>query len=69
MDILLETVSAFANNGISTGVTKWLTATGKFFIMATMIVGRIGALTLIIGMRRSSDTKNFSYPEERVILG
>lgn len=69
MDVLLETVSAFANNGISTGITKWLTVTGKLFIMATMIVGRIGALTLIIGMRRSSDTKNFSYPEERVILG
>lgn len=69
MDIFLETISAFANNGISTGITKWLTPTGKIFIAATMIAGRIGALTLIIGMRRSSDTKNYSYPEERVILG
>ncbi|AXK61144.1 TrkH family potassium uptake protein [Candidatus Chromulinivorax destructor] len=69
MDIFLETISAFANNGISTGLTKWLTPVGKLFMIATMIVGRIGALTLIIGMRSSSDTKNYSYPEERVILG
>ena len=69
MDVLFETISAFSNNGMSTGMTQWLTITGKLFIMATMIVGRIGALTLIIGMRRSSDTQNFSYPEERVILG
>ena len=69
MDVLIETISAFSNNGMSTGMTKWLTVSGKLFIMATMIVGRIGALTLIIGMRRSSDTQNFSYPEERVILG
>ncbi|MDP3787999.1 MAG: potassium transporter TrkG [Candidatus Chromulinivorax sp.] len=69
LDILLETVSAFANNGISLGITPFLTIAGKLFIIATMIVGRIGALALIIGMRRSSDTADFSYPEERVILG
>lgn len=69
MDIFFETVSAFSNNGMSTGITPWLTIIGKLCITLTMIIGRIGALTLIIGMRRSSDTMNYSYPEERVILG
>lgn len=69
MDVLFETISAFANNGLSLGITPSLSIAGKLFIMATMIVGRIGALVLIIGMRRSSDTIDFSYPEERVILG
>ena len=69
MDIFFETVSAFSNNGMSTGITPWLTIIGKLCITLTMIIGRIGALTLIIGMRRSSDTLNYSYPEERVILG
>jgi trk system potassium uptake protein len=69
LDILFETISAFSNNGMSLGMTKWLTISGKLFIIATMIVGRIGALALIIGMRRTSDTADFSYPEERVILG
>jgi trk system potassium uptake protein TrkH len=69
LDILFETISAFSNHGMSLGITQWLTTSGKLFIIATMIIGRIGALALIIGMRRSSDVADFSYPEERVILG
>lgn len=68
-NIMVETVSAFSNNGMSLGMTKFLSFTGKLFIIATMIIGRIGALVLIIGMRRSSDIAEFSYPEERIILG
>lgn len=67
--ILFEAVSAFSNNGMSLGITSSLTVIGKIFIIMTMIIGRIGALALIIGMRRTSDTTDFSYPEERVILG
>ncbi len=69
MDIFFETISAFSNNGMTLGMTHWLTIIGKLCIILTMIVGRIGALALIIGMRKSSDTAEFSYPEERVILG
>jgi len=69
MDVLLETVSAFSNNGLSLGITPLLSMIGKISIIITMIVGRIGALALIIGMRRSSDLAEFSYPEERIILG
>ncbi|MGZ6250737.1 MAG: TrkH family potassium uptake protein [Candidatus Chromulinivorax sp.] len=67
--ILFETVSAFANNGMSLGITQTLSIIGKIFLILTMIIGRIGALTLILGMQRSSDVAEFSYPEERVILG
>jgi trk system potassium uptake protein TrkH len=69
IDILFETISAFSNNGMSLGMTGLLTFSGKLFIIATMIIGRIGALVLIIGTKRTSDTSDFSYPEERVILG
>lgn len=69
LNILLETISAFSNNGMSLGLTKILTFSGKIFIIITMIVGRIGALALILGMRRVSDIADYSYPEERVILG
>lgn len=67
--IFFEAISAFSNNGMSLGITSTLSTVGKLLIMITMIVGRIGALTLIIGMKRSSDLANYSYPEERVILG
>ncbi len=69
MDVVFEAISAFSNNGMSLGITQWLSIYGKILIIVTMILGRIGALALIIGMRRSSDLTEFSYPEERVILG
>ncbi len=69
LEIVFETISAFSNNGMSLGMTHNLTQTGKLFIMVTMLVGRIGAFALIIGMKRPSDLADFSYPEERVILG
>ena len=69
ISILFEAISAFANNGLSLGITPKLSIFGKIFIIATMIVGRIGTLVLLIGMKRNSDLVDFSYPEERVILG
>lgn len=68
IDILFESVSAFSNSGMSTGITPWLTITGKLLIILSMLIGRIGALALIIGMRKPADLADFSYPEEKVIL-
>lgn len=69
LPIVFETVSAFANNGMSLGITPLLSFSGKIFIIITMILGRIGALVLIIGMKKSFETTEFLYPEERIILG
>ena len=74
MSVLLESVSAFTNVGISRGLTQHLSDFGKFLIMLSMIIGRIGSLTLILALRemalrKSPEAKSFSYPEERVMLG
>lgn len=69
-DIIFEVVSAFATLGISTGITPHLTPTGKILIMCTMIIGRIGSLTMIIALRKKHETPHeYEYPEERVMLG
>lgn len=74
MAVLLESVSAFTNVGISTGLTQHLSNIGKFIIMLSMIIGRIGSLTFILtlrqmALRKGPEPKSFSYPEERVMLG
>ena len=74
MTVLLECVSAFTNVGISTGLTRMLTDSGKFLIMLNMIIGRIGSLTLLLALRQMAlrkgpEPRTFSYPEERVMLG
>ena len=72
--VLFETVSAFSNVGLSMGLTTHLTTTGKMFIILSMIVGRVGSLTLLLALRqfalkRAPEATGFTYPEERIMLG
>jgi trk/ktr system potassium uptake protein len=71
LDVFFETVSAFSNVGFSLKGTQNLSTLGKLFIIATMFIGRIGSLTFILGLKLKikKDTTEFSYPEERVMLG
>ncbi len=69
MDILFEDLSAFGTVGLSRGLTPHLTMAGRVIIILTMLIGRIGPLTLAltIGVRRVSEL--YEYPEERVMIG
>ena len=70
IDLLFEATAAFTTLGITTGVTPTLSLIGKIFIITSMIVGRIGSLTLILGIKfKKKRETEFSYPEERVMLG
>jgi trk system potassium uptake protein TrkH len=70
--LFFEAASAFATLGISTGITAGLTIPGKILIIASMVIGRIGSLTLILALRKRALSKRaeaeFSYPEERIML-
>lgn len=70
-DTLFEAMSAFTTLGIPLGDTASLSLKGKFIIIASMIVGRIGSLTLLLSLkfRKKTEQVEFSYPEERVMLG
>ncbi len=71
LDVFFEVVSAFSNVGYSLKGTQTLSIIGKIFIMATMFIGRIGSLTFILGLKLKTrkETAEYSYPEERVMLG
>lgn len=66
--ILFESFSAFSNLGVTLGVTPTLSTAGKCIIMTSMVVGRVGALTLILSMKKNKETVVFQYPEERIML-
>lgn len=71
--LFFEVVSAFTTLGVSTKITASLSVIGKIIIIVTMIIGRIGSLTLILALRtlkhrHVSESTDFSYPEERVLL-
>jgi trk system potassium uptake protein TrkH len=54
LQVVFESVSAFATVGLSTGLTPDLTPFGKLLVVMLMFIGRIGplALALAIGKRR-----------------
>lgn len=67
--IAFECFSAFSTTGLSLGITSDLSQAGKLAIILTMFVGRVGTLTILIGILRKSRVANFyRYPVENVII-
>ena len=64
-----EVVSAFGTVGLSTGITRLLTSAGKVIIIVTMLVGRIGPLTLVLALGQRMRRPDYDYPEENLMIG
>ena len=66
--IIFEAISAFGTVGLSCGITPYLTPFGKFIIILTMFLGRIGPMTLAIALTKRAEGE-FRLPEEKVMVG
>ena len=69
INILFEACSACGTVGLSTGVTAKLGPVSKFIITIAMFIGRLGPLTLLIGITAGLKPADYSYPRENVIIG
>lgn len=69
MDCFFEVVSAFGTVGLSTGITSSLTSWGKIVITFLMFIGRVGPLTLALAVGEKLLKGQFSYPEEKIMVG
>ena len=75
MEILFETVSAFATVGTTLGITPFLSLVGKILIIIVMFIGRLGPITMAValmvrrGNKENGSGGSIQYPEERVIVG
>ncbi len=67
--ILFEEISAMGTVGLSLGLTPALSDPGKVIIMLSMLVGRIGPLTLLLALGRRASAGRYQYPREDVVLG
>lgn len=68
--LLFESVSAFANVGLSLGeTTSRLGVAGKLIIIFLMYVGRIGPLTLALAVGERTHRASLHYPEARILVG
>jgi len=69
LNILFEELSAFGTVGLSRGITRNLTSAGKITIILTMLIGRIGPLTLALAIGGRKVSEPYKYPEERIMIG
>ncbi|MFW5871464.1 MAG: potassium transporter TrkG, partial [Verrucomicrobiota bacterium] len=58
----------FGTVGLSTGLTPQLTAGCRLWIIATMFVGRLGPLTLVLSFLTAKHPHK-QYAEGRVMIG
>lgn len=69
IDILFESVSAFATVGLSTGITPELSDFSKGVIIATMYIGRVGVLLFMAALLGDPKPSAVQYPEEDLLVG
>lgn len=68
-EALFEAYSAFGTVGLSLGITPRLTTAGKFIIILTMFVGRVGPLTTLYALSNPERLRRYHYAEENVLIG
>jgi trk system potassium uptake protein TrkH len=69
MTIVFEVVSALGTVGLSTGLTADLSLTGKLAIILTMLIGRVGLLSIGLSLMQKPHQAPYHYPEEAIFIG
>ena len=67
--IFFEASSALGTVGLTTGITPGLTTAGKLIIIATMLIGRLGPLTLLAALTFNIKPAKYNYADEAIIVG
>lgn len=66
--LLFEMVSALSTVGLTLDFTPDLSDFGKVVIIITMFIGRLGVYTFFVGLVKDSKRKNYSYPQENILM-
>lgn len=69
LQVTFETASALGTVGLSMGITPTLSSSGKFLIIITMIVGRIGPLAIGYSLVGKIKSIKYSYPQGNILTG
>ena len=69
LNLFFDTISAFGTTGLSTGVPPELSTSGKVLFIITMLVGRLGPLTLALALTPRQESTVYRFVQERVKIG
>ena len=68
-EVSFEVLSAFGTTGLSLGITSDLTNISRALLVATMFVGRVSLISLLLMFKTKGSTSNIRYPEMDIIVG
>ena len=68
LSVVFECFSAYSTVGLTMGFTTEMTEPSKYVIIATMFIGRIGMLNLMIGLLREINHQFYEYPKENILI-
>lgn len=69
LPIMLESMSAIATAGLSTGITSEISEPGKILLCLGMYLGRLGPLMAVYALQRRQQLPLYRYPESSVRIG
>ena len=67
--MLFETMSAISTTGLSNGITADLSSPGKVILVATMVFGLVGPLTVAYALQARQRIVRHRFPEEQIRIG
>lgn len=68
-EVLFDVISGFATVGLSTGLTAQLPDPAVYVLAVTIVMGRVGTVTLAAAVAATSRSQHYSLPVERPIVG
>ena len=68
-DLVYETISAYGTVGLTRGITPQLSQIGKIVIAFTMLFGKLGPITMVYALTKTSKKKSYKEAEERILVG
>lgn len=68
-DLIFEVVSAFGTVGLSTGITSQFHVAGKLLMTCLMFLGRLGPLTIVLAFAGYKRKINYTYAQEKIMVG
>lgn len=68
LKIIFESFSAYSTVGLSLGISSNLNNIGKLVIIATMFIGRVSMLSIVVALFKKVKYKNYRYPTEEITI-
>ena len=66
--LTFEVVSALSTVGSSLNFSPLLSMAGKLIIICTMLIGRIGVLTFMVSFIKEYKKRDYTYPQENILM-